>query len=34
MSGSKPDIYKNVLGTFGDDRLNDNGNSLLKVCLR
>ncbi|CAK1602027.1 unnamed protein product [Parnassius mnemosyne] len=31
--GVKRDGYEGVLGTFGDERVNDNGRSLLEVCL-
>ncbi|XP_026331844.1 uncharacterized protein LOC113239183 [Hyposmocoma kahamanoa] len=31
--GVKRDGYENVLGTFGDERVNDNGKCLLEVCL-
>lgn len=31
--GVKRDKYANVFETFGDNRVNDNGRSLLKVCL-
>ncbi|CAK1579861.1 unnamed protein product [Parnassius mnemosyne] len=31
--GVKRDWYVGVLGTFGDERVNDNGRNLLEVCL-
>lgn len=31
--GVKRDGYENVLGTFGDERVNENGKSVLGVCV-
>ncbi|KAI5635653.1 reverse transcriptase (RNA-dependent DNA polymerase) domain-containing protein [Phthorimaea operculella] len=31
--GIKRDGYDKVLGTFGDERVNENGKSLLEICL-
>lgn len=31
--GVKRDCFERVLGRFGDERTNENGNSLLEICL-
>ena len=31
--GVKRDGFKRVLGSFGDERVNENGKSLLSLCL-